>query len=425
MNLIKQNFKEVKNGGLRIFFRKLKTFIIEIISLPIYFLALFILIIIYLLQPYYLIRFGNLSSSRLGHLAADTELYFCEKEAKINIPKQKYLDLFFCRKASNNYLAKMWKRELIVLPSFLLKPIFSLNKFISSFLSIAEKHIISTTWLDRDVHNLIDTQKPHLRFTNDEINKGENFLKKFGLSKTSKFVCLIVRDNAYLKHLEPGKNWDYHNHRNSDVNNFMDAAEALAAKGFHVFRMGSKVEKKFESKNNRIVDYANLKERSDFLDIFLGAHCNFCITTSCGFDAIPFIFLVFIAYITVPIQYFFASSKKFLIITKHHYSKKTNRKLEFKELIDMQRGDSNAKSFDDNGIVLVENSPNEIKEFALEMLERCENRWEDTQEDKKIQLKFWDIYRFFIKKNNVEYLHGKINANISTNFLKNNPEWLK
>jgi hypothetical protein len=128
MNLIRQNFKEVKNGGLRIFFRKLKTFITEIISLPIYFLALFIIIIIYLLQPFYLIRFGNLNSARLGHFAADTELYFCEKEAKINIPKQKYLDLFFLRKASNNYLAKMWKRELIVLPSFLLKPIFSLNK---------------------------------------------------------------------------------------------------------------------------------------------------------------------------------------------------------------------------------------------------------------------------------------------------------
>ena len=426
MNLIRKNFIEIRKGGLKIFFRKFKTLVTLIFSLPIYFLALFILIIIYLSQSFYLIRFGKLDSTRLGHFAANTELYFCEKEAGINTPKQKYLDLFFLQEISNNHLAKMWKRKLIILPCFILKPIFFINKFASNFLTFAEKHTISTSMFDRDIFNLIDKQKPHLSFTNDEIDKGENFLKKFGLSRTSKFVCLIVRDNAYLEQTQPEHNWDYHTHRNFDVNKFIDAAEALALKGYHVFRMGAKVEKKFESKNNKIVDYANSKERSDFLDIFLGANCNFCITTSCGFDAIPFIFRVPIAYITVNIKHFFTFSRRFLIMPKHYYSKKLNRKLNFKELIDKKIGNfETKKEYDDKNIAIIENTSTEIKEFALEMLNRNENKWKNTEEDKKIQIKFWDIYRFFLKENNIEHLHGKIYANISNSFLKKNPEWLK
>ena len=51
---------------------------------------------------------------------------------------------------------------------------------------------------DRDVHNLFEKFQPHISFTQDEEVKGRKILSKFGLPHGAKFVCLIVRDSAYL-----------------------------------------------------------------------------------------------------------------------------------------------------------------------------------------------------------------------------------
>lgn len=426
MNLIIKKISEIKKSGLKIFFKKFKTLIIIFFYLPIYILSFFFLLIIYILQPFYLIRFDNCNSSRIGHFATNTELYLCEREAKINTPQQKYLDLFFFDLICNQQLAKMWKKKIIVLPKFIIKPIFLINKFISNFFSFAKKHQIQTSNNDRDTHNLLDIQKPNLNFTKDEINKGESFLKKFSLNINSKFVCFIIRDNAYLNFNFPEKNWDYHDHRNFNVDNFFEAAEALAERGYHIFRMGKKVEKKFISSNSKIIDYANLDDRSDFLDIFLCAHSNFCISTACGLDAVAKIFRVPIGYIQVEMNYLLTFSKKDLIMTKHHYSNMLNRKLNFKDLIDKKIANFNSKkNYDENDINFIENPPEEIKEFALEMLDRYENKWKDSKEDEKMQNKFWENYRIFLNKCNLKHKHEKIKAKFSISFLRRNPEWLE
>ena len=49
--------------------------------------------------------------------------------------------------------------------------------------------------------------------------------------------------------------------------------------------MGKIQEGLFEIKgNNKIIDYANSKHKSDFLDIFMAAHCSFYLTTMSGPD---------------------------------------------------------------------------------------------------------------------------------------------
>ena len=51
----------------------------------------------------------------------NVELYCCEQEVGINVPSQKYLDLFYLRKIiCNRQLEKMWRRQLLILPNWLL-----------------------------------------------------------------------------------------------------------------------------------------------------------------------------------------------------------------------------------------------------------------------------------------------------------------
>src|SRR5438132_1828901 len=43
------------------------------------------------IRPWLLIRIGILTSERIGHLAANTELYLCERDAGINRPVGAYI----------------------------------------------------------------------------------------------------------------------------------------------------------------------------------------------------------------------------------------------------------------------------------------------------------------------------------------------
>ena len=141
--------------------------------------------------------------------------------------------------------------------------------------------------------------KPHISFNEKEELKGKKILNEFGIPENAKFVCLIVRDSAYLDRYKNQtlKDFSYHNYRDGDIDKYLLAAEELTKRGYYVFRMGVKVNKPLKSSNTKIIDYANSKMRSDFMDIYLGANCRFCISTSCGFDSIPYIFRKPIAYV--------------------------------------------------------------------------------------------------------------------------------
>jgi putative glycosyltransferase (TIGR04372 family) len=54
--------------------------------------------------------------------------------------------------------------------------------------------------------------------------------------------------------------------------------------------MGALVKEPLVSRNPKVIDYASNGMRTEFLDVFLGAHCNFCISTGSGWDSIPTIF---------------------------------------------------------------------------------------------------------------------------------------
>ena len=108
-NFIYKNISEVKKGGSTVIVKKIITLIKISLLVPVYLCSIPTLIIIRLISPWYLVRFGGILSSRIGHFSVNTELYCCEIESGINKPKQSYLDLFYYDAISNQQLAKMWR----------------------------------------------------------------------------------------------------------------------------------------------------------------------------------------------------------------------------------------------------------------------------------------------------------------------------
>ena len=127
-----------------------------------------------------------MNSCRIGHFAGNTELYLCEHEAGINVPKQSYADLFFMDSnvICNNQLATMWPEVLRIYPRLILFPVHRINRFIPGWRS---HEIGSNTQSDRDVHDLYMQFPPHLMFTGDELQKGERAITNNGDSEGGSF----------------------------------------------------------------------------------------------------------------------------------------------------------------------------------------------------------------------------------------------
>ena len=125
---ILKNFQQIKLGGYIVFLKKIRSLLFLILQFSIYLIAFPIVFLVRLIKPFFLIRLGELTSSRIGHFSMNVELYCCEKDAGINTPSQKYIDLFFLNKiVCNKQLEKMWRRKLLVLPRWFLFPISKVN----------------------------------------------------------------------------------------------------------------------------------------------------------------------------------------------------------------------------------------------------------------------------------------------------------
>ena len=380
-----------------------------------------------LLRPWFLIRWGVLPSSRIGHFAANTELYLCERHAGIDLPCQPHIDIFFLESmVCNEQLAKMWKRVLLVCPFWWLVPqLQRANRLIPCG---AVHEVGENTRGDRDVHDLFIQLPPHLKFSAEEEHRGEAGLRMMGIPADTPFVCLIVRDAAYLN-AHQSKDWSYHNFRDSDIQNYVLAAETLADSGYFVIRMGANALKKIKTSHPKVIDYAKNGMRSDFMDIYLGARCSFCLSGGAGYEAIPTIFRRPIAQVNMaPVGYMQTYRHQSICITKHHYSVKMGRNLTLREIF--LHGYAmflRTSDYDKKEVKLVENTPEEIRDLAIEMSKRNNGTWVEERADASMQKRFREIFRIAAKANIhlLRPLHGdKIRVRMGAQFLVDQSEFL-
>jgi len=318
----------------------------------------------------------------------------------------------------------MWLRNnLTIWPEWFIVPIQRLNKLLPG----GEIHEINTTQSDRDVNNLFEKTAPHVSFTPKEENRGMAELKNWGIPDEAKIVLVHSRDAKHLETIFPEKKWYYHNFRDSNIRNFSKAVEVLCDKGCYVFRMGAVVEKQFAIESPFFFDYG-FKLRSEFMDIFLSSLCHFYIGDSCGLNALSAIFRRPIATTNlVPIEYALTWGKQDLFIPKKYWSLQKNRLMTLSEIIASGAGKFLAtQKYEDMGIRLIENTPEEIAELGIEMFDRLNSQWKSNEKDEELQNRFWEIFpKDAVNETNGQPMHGEIRARIGTHFLRNNPEFLQ
>ena len=352
----------------------------KILLLPFALLAVFLM---RLIRPLLLIQICEVYKHRIGHFAIETELI------RLNTKKrqqsgQRVLTVYYFpdKHPANKQLEVMWRREL---PTVHRSWGWLLNKLTkkSRTFNITSQR----TQIDRD--GLLTEFAPLLKFTSEELNRSE--IARLNLTSGEKFICLHVRDTAYYSN-----SFGYTNHqlfRNTDIQTYVQASEALAEMGYTVFRMGAIVKEPLVSKHPKVIDYATNGMRTDFLDIYLGAHCAFTITTSSGWDSIPTIFRrpcmkLNVLPVCQPELFLFP----YIFLPKLIVDAETESYLSLNQIFD--HGIS--KLYDINlyseaGVKIQDLSSEELVEAVTEMVQRFEGTFVETPEQKEMQAKLKHI----------------------------------
>ncbi len=375
--------KYLKNKKVS-FDRKVSIQFNRLLSLICIFWAIPAILLIRVLRPWVYIRVGTFTSDRIGHFVDEAAQQWAEFSEKTS----NQIDLYWlARRTINEQWTKMVRRNFKV--TWWARYLDFWNNIIPGG---KVHHRPLTLTSNRDKNGILNRTKKCMNFLPEEDQTAKDWLHKQGWQEGEPFVCLIVRDDAFLDSdlffiLDRGK-WEYHTYRNSDITTYVPAMQWLADQGIWVFRMGKKMKKPLNIKHERIVDYAFHSERSAFLDIWLFAHCNLCISSGTGPDMVSSIYrrpLLFLNFI--PLSHIWSWSNA-IHVPKSLVWELSDKPLTWQEYLNHVYFKTN--HYLQAGIKIVDLTPEEILYATQECWQRIDGSWMDTEEDLKNHQQFWN-----------------------------------
>lgn len=376
-----------------------------------------------LLRPLILIRFGALPSAR-AHFTSNIEVYLCERDAGLH--GRRVIDLFYyVQSIYNQQLKTMWDRALPI------SRVFRWAARVNGCLPGGEPHVVP--WgreAGHDIHGLLAETKPHLSFTLEEERRGWAALRELGVSPEVPFVGMHAKDPAFRNRDLPTHHPDRHKHNclDSRIETFLPAAEMLVRRGYTVFRMGALVEQPLQTTNPRVIDYATTV-RTDFLDVFLCAHCRFFLGDTGGIIGIPHIFRRPLALVNlICLEAIWTHNPYDLLIFKGFWLRSEHRFLTLQETMGSELagrlGNFELDEYERRGIDVIDNTPEEITALVLEMDARLNGTWETTDEDEELQRRLWVIYQDGLHVRFGQGVHRVLRARVGAAFLRQHQAWL-
>jgi putative glycosyltransferase (TIGR04372 family) len=260
-----------------------------IILFQIILLSPFIVLIIFI-YPIIKIKIFEIETRSIGHFSKPIEIFL--SELKLNIHQKKTIYIWFPNKfISNKFLFKKWNEIILIFPRIIIEPIFFFFKkipygsfFLTPYRHWSKYNSWKNPWNAIDIYNVLEKTNPNLIFSATEKEKGNNYLKKYGISLDNNYICLAVRSPNYYFNKGIIKE-NKINLRDSDFKTFAKGTQYLSEKNYKIFNLGEKIGN--EGTHNNIILYNNSNDKSDFLDIFLLFHCSFVLSTGFGLDFIP------------------------------------------------------------------------------------------------------------------------------------------
>jgi len=223
----------------------------------------------------------------------------------------------------------------------------------------------------------VEGRGPLLTLTDSDHERGWQCLQTLGVPADAWFVSLHVRERRTRSQ----------GARDADVDTYRTAIESIVARGGWVIRMGSP-SMTLLPPTPQVIDYAHSEARSDWMDVFLWARCRFFIGTQSGPAWVPPTFGV----PCVATNWTYLSRRWFgqdLFIPKLLWSESEGRYLSFAEALTSSVGVAESLDYlSSQGIKIVDNTPEEINDVVVEMMERLEGKLKYNKEDEQLRERF-------------------------------------
>ncbi len=366
-----------------------------------------------LISPILLVRFGRIYNTRLGHFVFDVGHYLTLRNQEQNTK----LDCFFFEGDSANKFFERFTRRYVLVKSF-----FRYCCKVNSFLPFGARHEITMGLQkseSRDYDGVVSLNPPSMTFSPKDNQSGYAYLRSIGC-QDDRFICVIAREPGYLQVLNPNRDWSYHDYRNTKIEAFDKTITTLTKRGYHVIRMGKYVAEKLDTVSERVIDYAASEARSEFLDIWLMANCQFCISTGTGLDEVAKIFKRPIVFVNYAPLFDFESYTPNITVFKNLEKEATGALLSVTE--HLENSVISQRDFEERGLKFKSLSEEEICDAVMEMVDRREGSWVEESDAEQLQAGFWKIVK---ASASFESKHGFIHPEmrVGYHFLKNNHRW--
>ena len=364
------------------------------------------------------IRFGWLRTSRIGHCTADFDAAIQKLSNELKIDKKLDLWLFVDKNICNSYI-------LILIQRIKLKNIRL--KFLSTHISQEYLKYLKKSYLFNQLYvqtvgmsfyyeNILESPAI-FKSNNDEQKLINNWISKFISADYDKpFVFLHNRDSAYLPKL------NYHKCRDFSVEVFNSIIESYAGE-LNFFRGGKKSLEAISKKFYNCIDLP-FTDHDDIVDILAHEKSLFYFGSDSGIHSVSTVFRKPVGIINfTPCNYDFirrANHLKLGFIPKKMINKRTRQPIGLVEMYENNWIDFwSSEQFDSAGIMLIDNSPEEVSTFFDEALGIFKSNFEKESVLTSEQEEFWRIVTFY----KPDSLGAKLvldNCFISPAFLKEN-----
>ena len=343
------------------------------------------MVVMRIMRPLILIRLSSIRNDRIGSFCPDSSYLFATKPTN-RWPPLTFDWYFFSGISCNHQWERMVKRKL-----FVHNWVRYLN-FINRWIPGGFSHVRPAP-LYRPFDGIFQSEVPRFEFSSQESDRALQWMRSLGWKIGQPFVCLQVRDSAYLAAVssalgEKPDYWDYHSYRNSDIDNYREAIHYLIERNYWVFRMGKVVEKPLLIGHKKFIDYPYLSNHDDLMDIWLTRNCSIFISTGSGLDNLPVVYKKPSTLIVNALPFRDLCSWHWTTWTPKHLVWRSSRKyLTLAEHVLHSYG--RTSDYESRGILVTDLVSAEIKNAVIEHEQRICGQWQDTDEDIRLQALFW------------------------------------
>lgn len=369
------------------------------------------------------VKLIRLNTSRIGHLGVDVEYALSELDSQRNVERLILVVVPWRTDLpiANRALLRLWKREVMWIPSWLGRSTFALLRIMSidaNFVYRLPKRIAGEPSLHwgSDPYGVTATGRPHLRFRDSEELFAKSRLQAMGIDLRKPVVTIHVRDGSYHPSHASGLWNEQQSWRNGDVNLATDAALALVDRGFQVIRLGVHTSQPFLAADEcNIFDYARNGYRDDLVDVYLSSISAFMISTSSGIDSLTQVFRIPLYNVGViaPSQLYI--HRRVISVFQRFRQVNDSRVLTLRESFEL--GKISDETLRKLRLEVVPNTADEICGLALEASDRYRNVWKPSTEDLWLQQRLLSLLPS-------AYRQFPIRGGVGAHFLRSHPEWL-